>query len=812
MRYVVTIILLLLSVCGLYAQQTEQDYYLYKIDSEREEVDMVDSDTTLFYRLVRRDGDLYAKITDYRFSYVSTARRGFDFYERGVWLDGITMQSGDVNILRRLGLVEYRAAGISPNENVASVAAGSDNFSLRHYAPSSALNVGTFFSGRGYLGGVRATLHSAINRGWGLSLHALARGGDDLYVGGVFNNSVDFGLRLSKDFLSGANLSLLVLSKVGERGLHSGSVDEVFTLTGDNLYNPNWGRQNGEVRNSRVRRDCLPFAMIAFSADIGRATKMTLSLGGRYGEQSYSSLAWYGAMTPRPDNYRYLPSYYADAEVASAVADEWRRGNERYTQIDWAELYYQNSMSSRGAVYTIEERVERVARGEFSLRFQSEIGKGLTASYGIRGFYNSSRNFKRMGDLLGAAYLDDIDYYLLDDDTFSRNLQNNLQNPNRRIGEGDKFSYDYLLAEIAYMADAAIEYRVAKWVMNASINIANHSFYRRGFYEKEIFAGDKSFGRSRKVGFAPYVFKASIGYNFSPSNILDASVMTARRCAEVEDLFLNAEYNNQIVDKPTPESHLAAELNYKHLSQNFNLTFTAYMASVEGQMQTFRAYDDLSAEYCDVVVSGLGTMRYGVELAGEIKLSKHLTASVAASAGRYIYSKNPLISHYADVDNSIISKESKSYVGECTIGGAPQLSGLVGVNYLNYRGWAASCSVQGVAQRYADVSFVRRTERVARQASASEEIYRQFMNQERLGDAVSVDASLSKWFNIGRTRLSLTVSVRNLLGNENIVYGAYEQSRIKNFVSASQRVYAPQPNIMTYAYPRTWYGVLSWKF
>ena len=86
------------------------------------------------------------------------------------------------------------------------------------------------------------------------------------------------------------------------------------------------------------------------------------------------------------------------------------------------------------------------------------------------------------------------------------------------------------------------------------------------------------------------------------------------------------------------------------------------------------------------------------------------------------------------------------------------------------------------------------------------------MNQEQLDDAVSVDASLSKWFNIGRTRLSLTISVRNLLGDENIVYGAYEQSRIKNFVSASQRVYAPQPNITTYAYPRTWYGVVSWKF
>ena len=85
------------------------------------------------------------------------------------------------------------------------------------------------------------------------------------------------------------------------------------------------------------------------------------------------------------------------------------------------------------------------------------------------------------------------------------------------------------------------------------------------------------------------------------------------------------------------------------------------------------------------------------------------------------------------------------------------------------------------------------------------------MSQNRLSDAVTVDASLSRWFNIGVSRLSLTLSVRNLLGSGNIVYGGYESSRIRNYMSGAQRIYAPQDDVLTYAYPRTYYVVVSWK-
>ena len=151
-------------------------------------------------------------------------------------------------------------------------------------------------------------------------------------------------------------------------------------------------------------------------------------------------------------------------------------------------------------------------------------------------------------------------------------------------------------------------------------------------------------------------------------------------------------------------------------------------------------------------------------------------------------------------------------MGDCTVGGAPQLCGTAAITYLDYKGWAASCSVQAVAARYVDPSFVRRTERVARQAAALEEMYRRFVDQQRLGDAVTVDASVSRWFRAGRSRIVATLSVRNLLGSRDIVHSGYESSRIRRYAGGARTVYAPHEDVITYAYPRTYYCVVSWKF
>lgn len=812
MRHTLLIIFALLTLCRAVAQQTIDDVYQYKIDDERLTAESISSDTLLFYRAMHLHNDMYGQITDYRFSFVDFSRRGVDFFHRDVVLDGISLSRTRLSALRRLGLAESNFAGVFSQNGAQGGYAGSDEFSTAEGVPVDGGNAGVFFSGRGYLGGVRAAIHHSMSKGWSLSLYALGRAGSDLYVEGVFQNSVDAALRLSHKSSSGGTFSVVAMLQAGERGLRYGSTDEAFTLTRNNLYNPSWGYQAGEKRNSRIRRDNAPFLMFSYSSSVGVATRMMLSAGCSVDGRSYSSLGWYDASTPRPDNYRYMPSYYANPAVAAAVAEEWRNGNEKYTQIDWDELYARNRYSSRGAIYALEDRVNREVQGDAALRFVSDINSSLSLRYALRMGVVSSRNFKRMRDLLGATYHTDIDYFLLDDDTFSHKTDNDVRNPDRRVVEGDIFGYDYTLTEGRISAEIGLGYSVGKWQINADMAFGRSLFRRNGHFEKELYAGARSFGRSDNVKFSPYALRATLSYAITPQHHLELGVMHSAHAPEMEDMFLNPQYNNRIADNLKMESRSAAEINYNLSAANVDCTVTAYAIHQSGERQLFRACDDLSATYCDADIADVATMRYGVEAAARVKLSRNLFADASLAVGRYIYNNNPMVTLYADVDNSVISSNSRSYMRGCYIGGAPQVASTIGLEYMTYRGWAVSCSAQVAAMRYVEASMLRRTERVARQASVSEEIYRSFLSQRRLNDAFTLDASVSRWFNIGDNRLSLTLSVRNLLGRDDIVYGGYESSRIRHYKSGANHVYMPQDDILTYAYPRTFYGVVSWKF
>ncbi len=801
-----------MTLCRVVAQQTIDDVYQYKIDEERLIGESISSDTLLFYRAVHSHRDMYGQITDYRFSFVDYSRRGVEFFRRDVVLDGLMLPRTRLSALRRLGLAESNYSGLFGLSGVQGDYAGADVFSTTEGVPINGGNVGIFFSGRGYLGGVRAAVHHTMSKGWSMSLYASGRLGDDLYIDGVNQNSVDAALRLSHESSSGGRFSVIALLQSGERGLRYGSTDEAFTLTRNRLYNPSWGYQAGDIRNSRVRRDNSPYLMLSYSADLGAMTSMTLSAGGGLDKRSYSSLGWYDASTPRPDNYRYLPSYYANPDVASAVAEEWRAGNEKYTQIDWDELYQRNCYSARGAIYAFEDRVAQNLQSEVALRFKSELSPSLSLYYGLRARLLSSRKFKQMRDLLGASYHTDIDYFLLDDDTFSHKTDNDVRHPDHRIVEGDKFGYDYALSENSLSAEFGLRYSMGRLAFSADAAIWRERFYRKGFFEKELYAGSRSFGRSEVVNFSPYALRATLSYAIATQHHLELGLQHSATSPESENLFLNPQYNNRVADNLMLQRHSSAEVNYRLSTPAVESSVTAFASISNDERQIFRAYDDLSATYCDVDIEDLATLRYGVEAAVKVKLSRNLSADATLALGRYAYNSNPTVTLYSDIDNSVISSRSRSYMRGCNVGGAPQIASTLGLEYMTYRGWAVSCSAQVAALRYVDASVIRRTERVARQASVSEEIYRSFLAQRRLNDVFTLDASVSRWFDIGEHRLSLTLSVRNLLGRDDIVYGGYELSRIRHYMSGANHVYMPQDDILTYAYPRTFYGVISWKF
>ena len=354
-------------VCGagVAAQTPDEEYHVSKYFTD-EFRPMIEADSSLFYRVAQRGGDAFVEAADYSLSFVQFARRGVGYRERAVTLDGVPLQSGVNSMLLRLGLVRNTSASVAVAESIAdSRAGGVTEFRTDFVEPFGARSVGVMLSTRGYNGGVRASVDESLGHGWSLSATLAGRTGCDLHIDGVYTNTIDVGFSLAKRWSNRHRVSLTALFAPSERGMRTASSQEAFRLTGDNYYNPSWGYQSGKLRNANVRRSMLPSLVASYDVRLGKNSELTVSLGGDIGRRSYSALTWFDAQTPLPDNYRYMPSYYASTDVADEVEGVWRDCDPKYTQIDWDELCEINRLSGGQAVYAVEDRVEQLTNIHF---------------------------------------------------------------------------------------------------------------------------------------------------------------------------------------------------------------------------------------------------------------------------------------------------------------------------------------------------------------------------------------------------------------------------------------------------------------
>ena len=800
------LLFLLLPSLQAAAQSPDDEYYPYAEREERREV--LTTDSAIFYRAVQGVSDLYGDHTDFNLPQVAHKRRGLDYRTARTSLSGVDLPYRYLSLLRLLGAGEERYAGLAPVPGEWGPAGGVRLFRFPEGEPLQPYLASVRFTDRNYLFGAKVAAAKTLGDGWSLSAAADVRTGRDMHVEGVFTNALTAGLRLAKRFGEGHELALLCIVPPSTRGTRLSSSEEAFSLTGDRLYNPAWGFQDGRVRNSRVRRETIPLAVVTYEVPLSPATSLTAAFGAEAGVSKYSMLDWYDARTPMPDNYRYLPSYAGDRETELA----WRSNDTRYTQVDWDELIRRNRMAAGHAVYALEDRAERLCNLSANALLTTDVDGRLTLRSGVALRRENTRSYRQMRDLLGAEYITDIDRFLVDDDTYSNLLQNDLRHPDRTIRAGDRFGYDYTLTARTALIHAQADYRADRFRADLSAELGSGAVSRRGHYEKELFPGAQSYGRSRVMRFTPYAFRALAGWAFTPRCYLEAAVQADARMPEAENLFYQPLYNNRTVDNPVPERTYAAELGWRFTGPVLDLQATVFAVLTLDGTETRRYYDDMASVYCDMAVTGIGRLSYGIEAAADIRLSYRWRLSLAASAGRYKYARDPVVTVLSDVDNSAVDLRAVSRMGGCETGGAPQLTATAELAWFGSRGWGCRASAGYAGRRYVEPMALRRTDRIAGQGGITREAFEAFTRQERLADAFTLDASLFKSFYFDRSRLTAALMLRNLLGDADTPYGGYESLRVRRIRPGDDTLYTPHATRCTYAWPRSFYLTISYRF
>lgn len=805
MRVCALLCLVFMAASGMAQTTLYDDYYPYAEPEERAVVPH--SDSVLFYRALRSRQDLYDAHTRFALPRVSIARRGESYRAERASLLGVTVSYASQNLLRLLGATELSVGGASMVPASVGSTGGQREFRFTDDLPLLPYRVSARYAERNYRAGVQAVYDGELAAGWHGGWAIDCRTGRDARIEGVFTNALQVGGRLSKQWSSGRELTLVAAMPLSMRGLRSASTEEAFQLTDDHYYNPSWGFQDGKVRNARVRREWLPMMVAAFHTPISLQSEVCLTVGAEMGVRKQSGLGWYNARTPQPDHYRKMPSYAQDPE-SDAV---WRNADPRYTQVAWDELIEINRMGEGMATYALEDRVERLSRMQFRVAFTTRLD-AITLDYGLFGSYHRSRHYKEMRDLLGAEYLIDIDQYLVDDDTYFNRLQNDLRHPSRHISKGDRFAYDYALHRGVSGGWLHLCYEKERWKADAALEVTEETIYRKGYYEKELFPANGSFGASRKVRRRPFVVKGLLGRSLSPRQYLQFSLAYGKEMPDAANLFIQPQYNNRVVTNPTLGTFLTSELQYRQRSEQWDWQASAFFHLHCDGLQTMRYFDDLSATFADMTVSGLATRAVGVEFAAAWRLSYRWSWTFAASVGDYRYVEDAQVDVVADTDNHTVDGGAVSHLRNCRPGSVPAITAATSVRYYGRRGWSLHLSAGVAVNRYVDPAALRRTDRVAHQAGSTPESFAAFTHQKRLQDAFTLDVSVYKTFYMQNdTQLQCALHLNNLLGLEVPSYG-FESMRMQRQGSSAASIYMPQATRYLYAAPRSIQLTVGYRF
>ena len=662
--------------------------------------------------------------------------------------------------------------------------------------------LGAQLSGRGYLGSFsyRATypIYNVVRlkSDWQLSNYLRINTGRDLYIEGVSGNGFEIAVSAQRNWLNNS-LFIAAMLPWSRRSVRQYSVEEAFTLTNNHHYNPSWGMQDGKLRNSRQNSKLRPEVVASWWRRLGGWSDMTLTFRSAVERTGRRALAWFDAPTPMPDNYRYLPSYYT-GEEQRLVTDAWSYNDLRYTQIDWDRLYATNALQRDGtAVYAVENRRGNAIIGDLVAKFTSRL-RSFDIDYGAYIDIDSRREFKIADDLLGADHITDIDYFIRDDATYGSQHRNNLRDDNIETKRGDHYGYDYRLTRLNLGLFGTARWRYQGFEFELGARLSYVSIQRRGYFEKELFAGHRSYGLSPSANFSPSSINAICSYNLR-NHLFKASFSARGNAPKEESVFLQAEYNNRLVENLKTGLTIATELGYEYSHSNLIVNASLFLANHSAECEVVHYYDDLANEYVDAVVSNISRLNFGFEAMASVRWAQYFNSQLTLSIGRYRYSKDASVKIYADNNNDLVANTTSHLRG--IRNGTPEVTISADISYRR-AGWRAAASLEYWGVRYVSASAVRRTERMMNYASSTNS-GEALKSQQRLNDAVSLGVNISKSFKFeNKGWLSIRLAVDNLL-NSGMIYGGYEQHRVRSREVGNTKFVEPFANKLSYAYGRT---------
>ncbi len=702
--------------------------------------------------------DVFLQAASYSYSPMRLNVRGYEQRESSTYINGISF-----NDLER-GRFNYSSLGGLNNATKNKDAVngtempgyaygslgGTTNINTRASNYAAGTNVNVAYTNRAYkLRGQAIYSTGIMDNGWAFTGSAVYRWADEGRSEGTFYNSLGYFFAAEKK-QGNHSFAFTTYGAPTERAQSAAVTQEVYDYRGI-YYNPYWGYQDGKKRNSRVVKSFDPTAIFNWDWKINDESQSNAGLAFHYSMYSNSAISFYNAPDPRPDYYRNMPSwqyyqlgvngpddtynaYYGEVNtgLANQLADSWRNGDPEITQINWNALYSANYTNNAlvpdgSAKYIVERRHNDLMEIPLNLLYTNQINSELKLVAGIEGKYAKGMHYKTIDDLLGANQWIDIDQFAERD--FTDNvviIQNDLDNPNRKVYKGDRFGYDYNMHVIKGSAFVQNDWKLPLFDIYYAARLTYTSFQREGLMRngRAEVVGAQSKGFGKMMYFIDPSIKAGLVYKIDGHNRLSLNLLGESRAPLAGFSYVAPRVKDTRIKGLSSEKVLHGDLTYQLNTSVVKGRATAFFTEFRDGVESTGYYHDEFRTFINHTLSGVNKRHWGVELGVSVKLNNSFTISAAGTYGQYKYTNDCMGTMSAENGMNLFTEQlpdlsagkvasndytEKVYTKGLHVSNGPQLAASITLDYFHPKMWFADVTLSYFDENYLDFSPSRFT-------------------------------------------------------------------------------------------------------
>ncbi len=711
------------------------------------------------------------------------------------------------------------------------------------------------------------TYASGMNtKGWAFVVSASRRWAEEGYFEGTNYAANSLFASVEKKINDNHSLNFTSIYASNNRAKNSPNTEEITRNMGVD-YNSYWGWQEGDKRNSRVKKLLEPINMLSHYWRINDKTSLNTNVAYQFGSVGNSRLDYRNTaynitssgsamVLHDPTYYKNLPSYYtstyendpalvpSSAYLPGGLGGIFLGNTQQYldladqaanvflanSQLDWGAIYKANRTTGESFYALYEDRTDDKQWSANTI-LNSQLSDNIVMNGGFSYRRLKSHNYQRMIDLLGGEfYLDTDSFYT------GNQAQSDLNNPNREIHEGDAYGYNYNLFANTFDAFTQFKFTYKKFDFYLGQNFVRSEYQREGLYKNGIYENNSQ-GKSDKVKFDNFGFKGGITYKINGKNFINFNGVYMTKAPSLRNTFPNVRLNNNITNNLNSETISSADLSYIIKTPKMKTRLTGFVSRTENATETsFYFAEGLLTDdngdggdaFVGETVTGINKKNIGLEFGFEYQITSTIKATLNGALGQYVYENNPNVQinddSKATVDNQYpVVDFGKAYLKNYRISGTPQQAASVGLEYRDPKFWWIGANYNYLDKNYIDVAPVLRTDRFVTNPTdinglpfpeATNERIRELLKQEKFDAIYLLNLTGGKSWKVGSNTFGFFASINNVL-DKTYKTGGYEQARNSNYRELNQDVSSGTPAFAPkyfYGYGRTYFVNLYINF